>query len=181
MIRILSFSFLLILIGSIASCKKASNPNNETEHAAVNGMELIFRQGATVVGTFIAEDPDGDGGNPPTRIDRITLNAGQAYSVQIVIKNISNGVIKDITPTIQQQGREHEFFYLPSGVNVTITKTDKDSNGFPLGIQSTWTAAAAGTGNVTVKLMHKPLIKGPNDDPSKGHSDLQVVFPITVQ
>ncbi len=181
MIRILSASCLFLLFATAAGCKKASNPNNETEHAAVNGVELIFRQGTTVVGTFIAEDPDGDGGNPPTRIDRINLNNGQSYTMQIVVKNISNGVVKDITPTIQQQGREHEFYYLASGVSVAVTKTDRDSNGFPLGIQSTWVAGAAGSGNVTVKLMHKPLIKGPNDDPSKGHSDLQVVFPITIQ
>jgi hypothetical protein len=175
---------VLLISGSLlilASCKKTSNPNNETEHSAVNGVELIFRQGTNVVGTFVAEDPDGDGGSPPTRIDPITLTAGQVYTAQIVIKNISNGIVKDITPTIQQQGREHEFFYLPAGVAVTITKTDKDVNGFPLGILSGWTAGAAGNGSVTVKLMHKPLIKGPNDDPSKGHSDLQVVFPLRIQ
>lgn len=174
-----------LLIGGLlfmqVSCKKASNPNNETEHAAVNGVELIFKQGGTTVGTFVAEDPDGDGGNPPTRIDQINLSAGQAYDVQIVVKNIANGVVRDITPAIQAQGREHEFFYLPAGVNVTITKTDRDANGYPLGILSNWVAGTASNGSVTVKLMHKPLIKGPNDDPSKGHSDLQVVFPIRIQ
>lgn len=181
MMRVIFLSTTFFYLLSAGSCKKVATPNNETEHAAINGVELIFKQGNNVVGNFIAEDPDGDGGNPPTRIDRILLNSGQAYTVQVVIKNISNGVVKDITPTIQQQGREHEFFYLPTGLTLNITRTDKDSNGFPLGIYSNWSAAAAGIGTITVKLMHKPLIKGPNDDPSKGHSDLQVTFPVTVQ
>lgn len=178
--RLFLFFFLVVAVGC-SSCKKTSVPNNETEHNAINGVELIFKQGSTVVATVVAEDPDGDGGNPPTRIDPIDLKAGQTYAASIVIKNISNGVVRDVTSEIQLQGKEHEFFFIPGGVNLTVTKTDKDANGFPLGIQTSWTTASAGTGTVMVKLMHKPLIKGPNDDPAKGHSDVQIIFPVRVQ
>lgn len=175
--------FIVMFVAAVlaVSCKKAAAPKNETEHTAINGVELIFRQGATVMETAVAEDPDGDGGNPPTRIDPIDLKAGQTYAAAVFIKNISNGVVKDVTAEIQLQGKEHEFYYIPTGVNLTVTKTDKDVNGFPLGIQSSWITNTAGSGSILVKLMHKPLIKGPNDDPSKGHTDVQISFPVRIQ
>ena len=177
---LLSCSALALLI--ISGCKKADNPNNETEHEAVNRVELIFKSGSTVVATYIAEDPDGDGGNPPSRIDKINLLAGSSYTVEVVLKNVSNSVVKDISQSIRDQGKEHEFYFLPSGINVTITKTDKDANGYPLGFNSTWTASTSkSTGKVQLKLMHKPRIKGAADDPSKGHSDLTIDFPAEIQ
>lgn len=173
----------LIFIGTLmqVGCKKTSVPKSETEHKAINGIELIFKQGSNVIGNFIAEDPDGDGGNPPSRIDQITLMSGKVYDVQIVVKNITGSAVNNITEEIKQQGKEHEFFYSPNGINLIIAKIDKDANGFPLGIQSSWSTTSPGTGSVIVKLMHKPLIKGPNDDPSKGHSDVQISFPVKIQ
>jgi len=173
---------VLIVVIAATGCKKANNPNNETEHEAVNGVDLIFKQGSTVIATYTAEDPDGDGGNPPARIDKIVLQAGVTYNVEVRLRNISNGVSKDISASIKSQGKEHEFYFLPSGVAITILKTDTDSNGFPVGFNSTWTTGTTkSTGKVQLKLMHKPRIKGPNDDPSKGHSDLTIDFVTEIQ
>ena len=173
---------VLIVVIATTGCKKANNPNNETEHEAVNGVDLIFKQGSTVVATYTAEDPDGDGGNPPSRIDKIVLQAGVTYNVEVRLRNISNGVSKDISASIKSQGKEHEFYFLPSGVAISVLKTDTDSNGFPVGFNSTWTAGTTkATGKVQLKLMHKPRIKGPNDDPSKGHSDLTIDFITEIQ
>lgn len=170
--------FLFLVAGS---CQKASDPNDETEHEAINAIDLVFKQSGTTIATFTAEDPDGDGGNPPSRIDRITLKPGQAYSMETVLRNIVNGTSKVVSSSISSQADHHEFYYIPSGINVSVTKTDKDINGYPVGFSSSWSATTAGTGSVLVKLMHKPRIKGPNDDPSKGHSDIEISFPISVQ
>lgn len=173
----------LLLMGGLifSGCKKASNPNDETEHESINKLELTFRQGATVAGVFVVEDADGDGGNPPSRIDTIRLAASQSYTVDTKVFTISAGATRDITPTILAQGTVHEFFYLPASVTVTVTKTDQDSKGFPLGLATTWSAGGAGVGSVLIKLMHKPLLKGPNDAPTVGHSDIEIAMPIKIQ
>ena len=172
------FMVVIVLFG----CKKASDPNNENEHTAINGIELRFSQSGNLLHTFIAEDPDGDGGAPPSRIDTIKLSpSANPYNVQIIVKNISNGVVKEVNQKIQEQGTSHEFYYLPNGVEIPIVKKDRDANGYPLGFLSDWSVNTTGTGKVTIQLMHKTLIKGPNDPPSKGHSDIQIEFPVKIQ
>jgi hypothetical protein len=176
--RVLMF---IVMLGAFA-CKKANDPNNETEHEAVNAVDLKFFQEGVLKATFTAEDPDGDGGAPPSRIDTIKLSpSANPYNVQIIVKNISNGVVKEVNQAIQEQGTSHEFYYLPNGVEIPIIKKDRDANGYPLGLLSDWSVNTTGTGKVTVKLMHKTLIKGPNDPPSKGHSDIQIEFPLKIQ
>ena len=176
------FSACFLLVGVVGvGCKKASNPNNETEHESINKLEMTFRQGATTAGVFVVEDADGDGGNPPSRIDTIRLSPSQTYTVETKIFTVSAGTTREITPTILAQGTSHEFFYLPTGVSLTIAKTDRDANNFPLGLQSNWTSGATATGSVLVKLMHKPLLKGPNDAPTVGHSDIEIALPVKIQ
>jgi hypothetical protein len=178
-------SFMLtsicLLILMLASCKKTSTPTDEAEHEAINGVELIFKKSGTTVATFTAEDPDGDGGNPPTRIDKISLQPGQTYTTEVVLRNIVNGVSTVVTGNVSSQSQHHEFYYLPSGISPVITKTDKDINGYPVGINTTWVTNTSGTGTMLLKLMHKPRIKGPNDDPSKGHTDIAITFPLEVK
>ena len=70
---------------------------------------------------------------------------------------------------------------IPSGVSVTIQKTDKDKNGYPIGFLSTWQTSNAGTGSILFKLMHKTALKGPNDGPNVGHSDIQLNLPIIIK
>jgi hypothetical protein len=176
-------NYLLILLITVGlfSCKKASIAKNETEHLAINRIELIFKQAGTTVATAIAEDPDGDGGNPPSRIDPINLKINTTYDVETKFINIINGVSKDITPTIRQQGKEHEVFFVLTGLNFSIQKTDVDGNGFPLGLNSQWrTNNTVGNGAVLLKLMHKSLIKGANDSHTKGHSDIAISFQLNL-
>lgn len=171
----------VVLLFSVISCKKASMAKNETEHEAINKIEMVFKEGNTIVATIVAEDPDGDGGNPPSRIDAISLQQNKTYDVDVKFFNSINGNTKEVTASIQQQAKEHELYFILSGLNFPIEKKDLDVNGFPLGLKSQWkTSNQSGQGSVLFKLMHKPLVKGPNDDPSKGHSDIAISFPISV-
>ena len=169
---------VLLLSLTLLSCKKPSNANDENEHEAINKIVLTFSRSGSTDLIFIAEDPDGDGGLPPSRIDTIRLVPGQSYTTGIKFINIVNGVEKDLTPSVISQGRSHEVFYIPSGVQLTVTKTDRDLSGFPIGVSTTWQAGPAALGSVLIKLMHKTGIKGPNDSPDLGHSDLQLPMPI---
>jgi len=173
---VVSMGFLYLLLP--LSCKKPSNANDENEHEAINKLTLTFSRPGEPSLVFIAEDPDGDGGQPPSRIDTLRLAVAQGYSTEIRFINIVNGVERDITPTIIAQGRSHEVFYITTGVQVGIVKTDRDLSGFPIGVNSTWQTGPAAVGTVLIKLMHKTGIKGPSDSPDLGHSDLQLPMPI---
>jgi hypothetical protein len=172
---------LALLISMGVACKKPSNANDENEHEAINKVVLTFSRSGAANLVFMAEDPDGDGGLPPSRIDTIRLATGQTYSTEIRFINIVNGVEKDLTPTIVAQGRSHEVFYIPAALQLTVTKTDRDLSGFPIGVSSTWQTGPAAIGSVLVKLMHKTGIKGPSDSPNVGHSDLQLSMPLRIQ
>lgn len=174
--------FLSIMLMSLISCsKKVDKPNNETEHEAINKIEMIFSESTESTKTIIVEDPDGDGGNPPSRIDTISLTKGKQYAVQVKLYNISNGVTKEVTSNIVSQASSHELYFIPSGITGTIVKTDKDKNGYPVGFQSTWQFQNTGNGSLLFKLMHKAALKGSNDGPNVGHSDIQISLPLIIK
>ena len=173
---------LCIILLSVLSCsKKVDKPNNETEHEAINKIEIIFNEPMEAIKTIVAEDPDGDGGSPPSRIDTISLTKGKQYSTQVKLFNISNGIIKEVTSTILSQATSHELFFIPTGTTGIILKTDKDKNGYPVGFQSTWQFQNTGSGSLLFKLMHKTALKGSNDGPNVGHSDIQISLPLIIK
>ena len=164
----------LFVFGLIGCSKNVDKPNDENEHESINKVELLFSESSGSTKTFVVEDADGDGGNPPSRIDTIFAQPNKQYIVAVKLYNITNGVAKDLTATIQLQGKSHELYFLPTGITAAIQKTDKDKNGYPIGFQSNWQFSAAGTGSILLKLMHKTALKGPNDGPNVGHSDIQI-------
>ena len=170
--------FMMLLAG----CSKlVITPNDENEHEAINKIELVFAETGGATSSFVIEDPDGDGGNPPSRIDTIKLNSNKQYNLTVKVYNIASGVIKEVSSTILAEATSHEFYFIPSGVSVTVQKTDKDKNGNPIGLLSTWQTSSAGTGSILFKLMHKPDLKGPNDGPNVGHTDIQLNLPIIIK
>jgi hypothetical protein len=171
-------AFIILLVGC---SKNVSNPNDENEHEAINKIELVFAETGGATKSFVIEDPDGDGGNPPSRIDTIKINSNKQYNVTVKVYNIASGVIKEVSSTILDEATSHEFYFIPSGVSVSIQKTDKDKNGNPIGLLSSWQTASAGTGSILFKLMHKTALKGPNDGPNVGHSDIQLNLPIVIK
>ncbi len=176
------FLIITLVISALVGCKKTASPSDENEHESVNRIEFIFTSAGSATRTFIMEDPDGDGGNPPSRIDSIKLNAGTTYNLDVKTFNLVNGVQKDITSVISSQSSSHELFFIPTGVSLAITKNDKDIKNYPLGLNSTWVVGSAATGSIRFKVMHKPAgIKGPNDAPTVGHSDIDLNIPVKLQ
>jgi hypothetical protein len=79
--------FLSCLIGCSKSVDK---PNDENEHESINKIELIFSESGGTTKTFSIEDADGDGGNPPSRIDTIVAQPNKQYTVAVKLYNITN-------------------------------------------------------------------------------------------
>jgi hypothetical protein len=169
--------FTCTLVFIITACDKVKKPKPETEHEAITTLGLVFSAAGEVVDTVWFDDSDGVGGLPPQRWDSIHLQTNKEYNVQVLLWNKTKTPTQDIAPIITNQGFAHEFFFLPQGLDLQIEKTDRDGLGFPLGFFSKWTSSNNNqTGTVRVKLMHKPSVKGPNDSPNLGHSDVDVVF-----
>jgi hypothetical protein len=178
---------LLILITSWVSCKKGvDNPANDADHTAITTLKIQFKQGTTVVGEFMFDDPDGVGGANPIRFDTIKLNKNQTYTATITLQNKSTGTVQDVTNIIKDAGTQHEFFYLPDNTLTTaglsIEKLDKDRLGLPLGFDSRWiTPNTVVQGITKITLRHIVLGKSNNTSPTAGHADIEINFATLVQ
>jgi hypothetical protein len=88
----------------------------------------------------------------------------------------------NITNEILAEANDHEFFFQATDALVSVSNLSKDGKGLPLGVTSTWTAAAtAGTGTVNITLKHKPGIKAAGDSFAIGDTDISLDFSLRVQ
>ncbi|AZQ43834.1 type 1 periplasmic binding fold superfamily protein [Nonlabens ponticola] len=130
-----------------------------------------------------AVDNDGDGPDAPVITVSDNLDTNSTYSGNIRFLNESDpGDVENITEEVQDESNDHEVFYASPISGLQITKDDTDNNGNPLGLRTTVTTGAAGTGNLTVTLLHEP--NKPNNGTvsnAGGEPDAEVVFPITIE
>jgi len=168
----------------LASCSK----DNETPEA-VNEEELIttlkvtlvpVSEGNTIVLT--TRDLDGDGPNEPVVTVSSNLTAGVAYNGTIELLDETKSPADNITEEVEEEADEHQFFYtIGSGLDVTATATNLDSEGNLLGTEFELTANTASSGSLTFTLRHEPT--KPNDGLSSagGETDIAATFSITVE
>lgn len=178
--------FLVTVLFTIllASCSK----DNETPEA-VNEEELIttlkvtlvpVSEGNTIVLT--TRDLDGDGPNEPVVTVSSNLTAGVAYNGTIELLDETKSPADNITEEVEEEADEHQFFYtIGSGLDVTATATNLDSEGNLLGTEFELTANTASSGSLTFTLRHEPT--KPNDGLSSagGETDIAATFSITVE
>jgi len=172
----------LVVVVSIATgCKKNKEELNEEE--LITTVQLKFTEtGTTNVSTFTFRDIDGDGGNAPTAFDNIVLAPGKTYDMAIELKDESKTPAVDITDEVKEEGDEHQFYFVVSAANVTISNLNNDANGLPLGTTARWVTGAASTGTVKVVLKHKPGgVKAAGDPITKGETDIELNFNVRVQ
>jgi hypothetical protein len=80
------------------------------------------------------------------------------------------------------EANDHQLYYTATNGLVAVSNLNNDGKGLPLGITSTWTAAAAaGTGTLNVTLKHKPGVKAAGDPVSKGETDISIDFKLSVK
>lgn len=168
----------------LASCSK----DNETPEA-VNEEELIttlkvtlvpVSEGNTIVLT--TRDLDGDGPNEPEVTVSSNLTAGVTYNGTIELLDETKSPADNITEEVEEEADEHQFFYtIGSGLDVTATATNLDSEGNLLGTEFELTANTASSGSLTFTLRHEPT--KPNDGLSSagGETDIEASFSITVE
>lgn len=167
------------------SCSKDDDSTPEP----VNEEEVITTLTATLVpagqGTTItlkSQDLDGDGPNPPVITVSGNLSAGVIYNGTIELLNKLESPAEDITEEVEEEDLDHQFFYtIGSGLDVTTSYENNDSEGNPLGTEFTLVAGAASSGALTFTLRHEPTKPNTGLDDAGGETDIAVTFNLTVE
>lgn len=172
--------FALGLLTLFTACEE-DDPVIENEEEVITQVTLtLFPSGTQEQVVFSFNDPDGDGGMAPELTQTGTLVAGADYRGQVSFANEDEG---SIDGEIIEEGLEHQVFY-ETNTNLTFAYTDMDAAMQPIGLQTSLTTGAAGSGNLTITLKHEPEKAGAvisNPDAVGGETDVEVTFPITIQ
>ena len=181
---------ILSIIGfvSFSSCKKDDPVTpvipNEEEVITTLIYTLTDTANNTIILTY--RDLDGEGSNAPV-ISNGTLNASSVYSGSIVLLNETDtNDVENITLEILEEDEDHQFFFVPTASGLTVTYNDSDSLGNPIGLITNLNTGLARTGNLTITLKHEPNKDGVGVEEGDmtnagGETDIEVVFPISVQ
>jgi len=174
----------VLLFGAVLTgCKKDDKaPENEEELITTVKLTFVEVGNTSNTTTFTFKDIDGPGGAAPTQNEQINLAPNKQYNCTIAVTDDSKTPAADITAEIIAEANDHQFYYTPSGVNITVSGLNNDPLGRPLGVTSVWTTGAAGAaGTVKVTLKHKPGTKGSSDPVTVGETDIEINFAARVQ
>jgi hypothetical protein len=172
---------LFVAMVSIVSCKKDKVDPNESELITTVRVRLT-EKGSGAQSLFEFKDLDGVGGAAPSKFDEIVLARGKVYDCTLQLLNESTTPVDDITLEVTAEGVDHQIYLSSTNSLVAVSNLNNDSKGLPLGVTSTWTAAAAaGTGTMNVTLKHKPGVKAAGDPVSKGETDISIDFKLSVK
>ena len=196
-------TILPLLALTLAACSDVEKDaedghGHDHDHEAISKVILdITSQDDGSAQTINFSDPQtGDGG-----VDAdIELVNGTTYDMAMTVLNDLEDPVEDITLEIIDEQNDHQVFFTGSAINdgiVTFTYEDEDDNGLPIGLDSTLTGAAAGSGTLTLTLQHmaeqdgNPVKRpGMADDVAddglagisgEGAPDFTIDFPVTVQ
>ena len=182
-------SFILGLFGVIflfPSCRKnVDNPPPDAQHGAITTLTLVISDSSAFPAyqdTIVFDDPDGAGGQQPIRWDTVRLQPERFYKAQVYLTNKLANPIQNLNPIIIAQGTQHLFVYRSDTSMLKVRITDQDNLNLPLGLQTSWeTRKRIGWTNLEINLRHIAFGKNNNSGISTGHSDLQVLFPLSIQ
>ena len=175
-------SMYTLLAIAMIGCSDDDTPVviNEEEVITTVILTLTPESGDQVVLT--TQDLDGDGPDEPVTITTGSFNENTQYQGAVRFLNETETPAEEITTEVIEEADEHQVFYtVSSGLNITTTYQDADSNGNPLGVSITLETGAASAGNLTVTLRHEPV--KPNDglDSAGGETDITTTFDVTIE
>ncbi len=114
--------------------------------------------------------------------DTLKLTKNATYTCNIVILDQTKTPVDTVSDVIKQRENIHLFFFYPtSGLMLTDSITDHDTNipPLPFGLQSQIKTEAASTGSLRVVLRHQPNVKNGTYGP--GSTDLDVTYPVSIK
>ena len=180
-INIKKISLIAFTVLFLGACSNDDEPEEVNEEEVITTMIVTLKpvgDGATI--ELKSKDLDGDGPDKPV-ITVANLKANTVYNGSIELLNETEAPAEDITEEVDEESKDHQFFYTTTGAIKSVAHTDKDSVGNPLGLKFTLTTSDAGVATFKITLRHEP--KKPNDgtlEDAGGETDIEQTFTLTV-
>ncbi len=178
-------AFFVATILIISSCKKEDPviPNEEEVITTLKYTLTPDSGGTPIVLSF--QDLDGEGGNAPI-ITGGTLDTNATYTGSMELLNEQENPVDNLTAEINEENKDHQFFFQSTIPGLSVDYNDSDANGHPVGLETTLTTTDAGTGTLKITLRHQPdkFASGvPDGDITNagGETDIEVIFDVNVQ
>ncbi len=153
-----SILMAMMAMAMMAGCKK-DEPAPVEDNENLTTVKLKFTESG-ITSTFTFKDLDGAGGNAPT-IDKISLKPNKTYTMVVEILDESKTPASIISDAIYDERDQHLFEYVPTPASIlTVSTTDKDTRGLPVGLTASVKTVATGTGKLQVVLHHQPPVNG---------------------
>ncbi|HYI76210.1 MAG TPA: hypothetical protein VEW65_01240 [Chryseolinea sp.] len=189
----ITFMFVLFAFGC-----EVEAPIREDVPELITQVTLTFTPAVGDPVVVTATDPDGEGVQDVQVDGDINLEAMKTYNLSLTLTNglaAPSDPEYDVTEEVEEEGHEHLFYFSwtndvfsdPSGDgnldsrSDPINYDDEDVNGLPLGLQTTWTTAAAASGDFRVVLKHQPELKSATSESTVGETDVDITFTVNVE
>lgn len=179
----LKLLFASLITVTFVSCSN-DDPSPVNEEEVITTVRVTLVNGGNTI-TLQSQDLDGDGPNAPVVTVSGNLDTNTTYTGTIEFLNELENPAEDITLEVEEEGTEHQVFYQLSNNLGTITYTDTDTNGNPVGLTFNFVTGNAGSGTLTVTLRHEPIktatgVSSGDITNAGGETDVEVSFPVTV-
>ena len=184
--QILKLAFAAVLVTSLTACGDDDAPEIINEEEVITTVEYTLTNANDANNVVVYRSFDAGGGASPAVTVTGTLLANANYNGSVRFLNESDPQdVDNITEEVMDEANDHEVFYATPVAGVIITKQDTDSDGNPLGLRTNFNTGAAGSGNLTITLIHLP--KKPNNNTvsdarsTGGEPDVQQTFSLNIQ
>lgn len=159
------FSISMLVLALFVSCS-----DDDDAPVAVIPQEVITNVSVTFTNANDAADVvtltavSADGIVDPTLNIPGAFTTGATYNATLSITDEVNN--ENILEEVVEEKDDHFFVYAVNNSSLfTVVRADNDevrTDGEKLGLNTTWTAGTAGSGTLTVQLIHEPTLV--NDD-----------------
>ena len=181
------FSLAALVLLSTAACNRDDTPEPDEQELITTLRVIVRPQAGGAEQTFTYKVQNGFGSTSPgtVQIDTLRLSAGAVYNAQLEVLNESEAPAENITEEILAERDDHLFLLVSNPASgagsIAVSGGNTDNQGRPLNQTVQLTAGAAGSGTLTVTLLHEPTDKaGSTPSAAGGETDLEAIFPARI-
>jgi hypothetical protein len=186
---IFKIAALFLFMAFISSCDK-NDDGVPVEQELITTIKLTLTNTANAADTrtYTYKVENGFSSNTPGIViaDTLQLAAGAAYSTGIQVLNEKVSPVEDITTEILEEQLRHLFLFVSTPASgagsVGFNNGNKDTGGKPFNQTGILEAGSAGSGTLTLYLIHEPTNKsGTTPNEAGGETDAAATYPIRIQ
>ena len=179
------FFMSMLSLALVTSCSDDDAPAPIVDQELITNVNVIFTPSDSANEVVTLSAISADGIVAPNLNVTGDFVSGETYNATITITDEINE--ENILEEIVEEKDEHFFEYSINSIDFTsMTRSADDevrSDGVKLGLNTTWVAGAAGSGTITVRLIHEPTSVSDADgfgSASGGENDFNNTWNVTI-